>query len=336
MSLFNRSKDRNQGRKDKGHGSREGITWATNAPSHWPTLITEPLPAQDPKSEKEWAQNHLLFILSITSTLGNAIPGLKVASVSRDYMFPRGFLNVPVEIEEAGKRYPIFYYPQANAEYASKYYGAAEILPRKGVEAPIYYAPSPLPEAPPSNPLRPFSPSMLSKSDSPPSGQYAMWWRTEKDPLFSKSGSMEILNGIYTTIHGINSYVFGLVARALSLVPEDTRRVGLPDREVSIPIKGPEYQHMFISASREKGIRFHFSTTASSSEYRDVFLALFLAFVKSSRAEIEQRQLPMDPPDPDYENGPLDWWSFASQFAQSKEEATGINMFGVIEHEHKS
>lgn len=336
MSLFNRSKDRNQGRKDKGHGSREGITWATNAPSHWPTLITEPLPAPDAKSEKEWAQNHLLFIVSITSTLGDAIPGLKVASVNREYMFPQGFLNVLVEIEEAGKRYPILYFPQANAEFASKYYGAAEILPRKGVETPVYYAPSPLPEASPSNPLRPFNPSMLVKSDSSPTGQYAMWWRTDKDPIFSKSNTMEILNGIYSTLHGINSYIFGLMAQALGLVSDDARRVGLPDREASIPIKGPEYQHMFMSASREKGIRFHFSTTGSSPEYRDVFLALFLAFVKSARAEIEQRQLPTDSPDPDHENGPLGWWRFAAQVAQSEEKATEIKLFGVIEHEHKS
>jgi hypothetical protein len=177
---------------------------------------------------------------------------------------------------------------------------------------------------------------MFSKSDSSPSGQYAMWWRTEKDPLFSKSRSMEILNDIYITLHSINSYVFGIIARALGLVRDNAQRLGLPDREASIPIKGPEYQHMFISASREKGIRFHFSTTAISSEYRDVFLALFLAFAKSARNEIEQREFPMDPPDPDYENGPLGWWRFATQFAQSKGEAAGISMFGVIEHEHKS
>jgi len=336
MSLFKRPKERNHGAsKARGERPRNQLTWSTNAPAHWPPLVTDPLPVPDPRSEQEWAQDYLVFIVSLTQALGESIPGLKVASVSREYMFPWGFLNVPVEIEEAGKRYPIFLYPQANPEVASKYLGAAEILPRKGVEAPIYYAPSPLPEASPSNPLRPFSPGILTKSSSPASGQYAMWWSTEKDPAFGKSKTIDILGGIFTTLDGINSYVFGLLARTLGLVEDRPGRIGLPDREASIPIKGPEYQDMFISASREKGIRFHFSTRASSPEYRDVFLALFLAFAKTARAEIEQKRLPQDPPDPDYENGPLGWWRFAAQVARSKEQEAGIRMFGVIEQQPK-
>jgi hypothetical protein len=275
--------------------------------------------------------DHLVFIVSLTKALGDAIPGLKVASVSREYMFPWGFLNVPLEIEDAGKRYPVFFYPHARPEIASKHRGASEILPRKGLQAPVYYAPSPLPEAPPSNPLRPFSPGILAKSSSPAPGQYAMWWSTEKDPSFSTSKTIGILDGIYTTLAGINSYVFGLLARALGVVEDRPGRVGLPDREASIPAKGPEYQDMFISASREKGIRFHFRTTASTPEYRDVFLGLFLAFAKTARAEIEQKRLPQDPPDPDHEDGPLGWWRFAAQVARSKEHEAGIRMFGVVE-----
>jgi hypothetical protein len=336
VSLFGRSKAKSQEPRDKARGSPSGITWATNAPSHWPTLITEPLPAPDPKSDREWAVNNLLFIVTITKTLEAAIPGLKVASVSRDYIFPRGVLNVPLEIEEAGKRYPLFLFPQANEKHASMYYGAAALLPRKGVETPIYYAPSPLPQVSPSNPLRPFNLSMLSKSKSTPSGRYAMWWRTDKDPLFKASTALRLLDSIYTTLAGFNSYVLGLMARELGLVADVAPRVGLPDREASIPITGPEYQHMFISASREKGIRFHFSTTEASPEYRDTFLTLFLAFVKSARAELEQRQLPEDPPDPDYENGPVGWWRFAAQVAASKEHESGVSFFGVVEHEQPS
>lgn len=335
MRLFKRSKKKETKPSEQTSPPPGQVAWATNAPAHWPALITDPLPAPDPQTIQDWAKNHLMFILAITKTLGDAVPGLKIASVDRNYVFPWGILNVPVEIEENEKRYPVFLYPQANEMYASRYYAAADILPRKGVEKPVYYAPAALPQASPTNPLKPFSLDMLSQARTPEPGRYAMWWRTETDTEFVNSKTIRMIHELYNTLDKYNSYFFGMLCQALGLITSDAPRVTLPDREASIPIKGPEFQSMFISASREKGIRFHFHTTAATVEYRDSFLALFLTFAKELRGKFEQMGLPEDPPDEQHEGGPLGWWRFSVQVAQRHEKPSGVEFFGVIEQQEQ-
>jgi hypothetical protein len=331
MSLFRRSKKRKS--NGKAQKSGKGTPWATNAPSHWPPLVLPPLPAPDPQTVSERAQNVLMFVVSLTSTLGEAVDGLTVASVHRDYMFPWGFLNVPVEIEEQGKRYPIFLYEQASVENSGKHAAAAEILPQKGVEPPVYYAPQPLPEANPVNPLQSFAPDLLNVSKNVPSGRYAMWWPSEGDQNFNESKTVTTLHEIYDALDGINSYIFRMFMLEFKLGPDQPGRVALPEREISIPIKGPEYSNMFMSASREKGIRFHFYIDSCTREYREIFLKHFRDFVRKWRNEIEAKELPTDPPDDLHEDGPRGWWRFAAQVAADRMRDNRVAFFGVVEHE---
>lgn len=335
MRLFRRLKKEKAKRPQQTSPQAGQVTWVTNAPAHWPKLITDPLPAPDPKTIQDWAKNHLMFILALNKTLVDSIPGSKIASVDRNYVFPWGILNVPVEIEENEKRYPIFLYPQANKKYASRYFAAADILPRKGVEKPIYYAPAALPEASPTNPLKPFSLDMLNLVNTPTPGRYAMWWRSEKDTLFAKSKTVRILHELYKTLDGYNSYFFGILCQSLGLITSDSARVALPDREASIPIKGPEFQNMFISASREKGIRFHFDTATATADFRDSFLSLVLAFAKEWRKKLKEMKLSKDPPDEEYEDGPMGWWQLSLQAALRHEKPSAVEFFGVIEHKEK-
>ena len=160
-----------------------------------------------------------------------------------------------------------------------------------------------------------------------------MWWPTEKDTSFVHSNSFSLIKRTYENLNGINTYVFADILRHLELVNEDVGRAALPDDGMSVPLQGPENCIMLFSASREKGIRFHFHTEGTPVAYRDNFWNLFAEYTQSVKAVIEEHKHSKDPEDPNYERGPLGWWTMVELLLtkEKPEEGDKVQLFGAIE-----
>jgi hypothetical protein len=149
-----------------------------------------------------------------------------------------------------------------------------------------------------------FLDSFRPGPDPVPPGTYAMWLPSPSEPLFAPSGARRHIGRAYRAAVGIETFALADILRRLGAVGEDTRRVAVPDDLASFPVLGPDDQVFVVSASQEKGIRFHFHQSATP-EYRNKVLAGFVAYLGFRRRSVNLSGAPLDE---SRDQNPAAWW----------------------------
>lgn len=142
-----------------------------------------------------------------------------------------------------------------------------------------------------------------------PPGAYAMWSPTEEEALFGPSETRRLIGRTYEAIAGIESYTLAALSRRIGVVDEGVDRLVMPDDLVSHPAIGPDDKVLVLSASRQKGIRFHFHESAAP-EYRERVLSGFVADAEALRQAVD---IAGDPIDELSGSSPAAWWEAMEQ-----------------------
>lgn len=144
--------------------------------------------------------------------------------------------------------------------------------------------------------------------EQPPVGKYAMWWPTPAEPSFINSEGRYHIERTYRAMTGIESYIFTALLTHLGIVSQGNGRQRLPEDLFSVHLKTHEGKSFLFSASREKGLRFHFHIEHFSEEDRNDFWNLFAEYAEGWRKAAEEKGLLKDP-----ESGSLEWWLLVEQ-----------------------
>jgi hypothetical protein len=153
--------------------------------------------------------------------------------------------------------------------------------------------------------------------ESFPPGDYAMWFPSEAERSFIPSETRQNLRHLSSAVLWIETYVFAALMKHLGVVDEQVRRLGLPDQLATFSVVGPEGQVFVLSASQEKGIRFHFEKSASPA-YRNQVLSSFIAFAEMLKRAVTLAGAPLDEVG---DESPAKWWALCDQMV-SQTEAT--------------
>lgn len=138
-----------------------------------------------------------------------------------------------------------------------------------------------------------------------PPGTYAMWLPSPGEPRFAPSDARRQIGRAYRAAAGIETFALADILRRLGAVGEETRRVTLPAELASFPVLGPGEHVFVVSASQEKGIRFHFHQSATP-EYRNKVLAGWVAYLAFRRRAVNLSAAPLDEP---RDQDPAAWWA---------------------------
>jgi hypothetical protein len=141
--------------------------------------------------------------------------------------------------------------------------------------------------------------------DPVPPGTYAMWLPTPGEPRFTPSEARRHIGRAYRAAAGIETFALANLLRRLGVVGEGSRRVAVPDDLASFPVLGPDDLVFVVSASQEKGIRFHFHQSATP-EYRNRVLAGWVAYLAFLRRAVNLSGAPLDEP---RDQDPAAWWA---------------------------
>lgn len=302
------------------------FTWASNAPDHWPQLVTIERPDAD--------SNIWMVSLEIGATLVKLFEaagcGCELKALAQNRFSPTGLLDVPFEVEDKGHYRSVLFYLESNERTAAIFNGTRKLLLDRGEPEPVYFAPDLLPSTDDiTDPCRPFQADDLSVVDETPKG-CAMWWAAREGERFHSSISQCKLLEAYEAMDGINTYLLAAIMRESGAVDDDKMgRVNLPDNMMTYPMKGPEDQLLLFSASAEKGLRFHFPIEDTTAEYRDNFWSAFAAYVSAWKREAIKRGFPLDPPPED--SSPLKWFKALCQvMAIEENKGKTMDKIGVV------
>ncbi|HEX2022303.1 MAG TPA: hypothetical protein VHH36_06285 [Candidatus Thermoplasmatota archaeon] len=151
-----------------------------------------------------------------------------------------------------------------------------------------------------------------------------MWWTTDADPDFAASPAAAAIDRAYRALEGYETYMLGSIAANLEIA-KTNGRLALPEGSPSVHAEGPEGVRLLMTASREKGIQFHFHAKETDPAYCDRFWRAFAGAAERMRAGVDEAGAPRDPPT---DEPPTRWWSFALRMdREGKAKAT---MFGIV------
>ena len=161
--------------------------------------------------------------------------------------------------------------------------------------------------------------------DPVPPGEYAMWLPSSGEPSFALSATRKHIGRIYRAAEGVATFAFAGILRQLGEVDESTLRVALPDELVTITVLGPDDQVIILSASEEKGVRFHFHQSATPA-YRERVLSGFVAHLAFLRRAITLSGSPLDA-----SCDPQAWWQAIEHvLADSERKGEPTTAVGMI------
>ena len=319
MSWFSRRKDAPSKPEPV---ARERATLATNAPADWPRVEVGALP------EGPAAQPVLEAAVAAGLKRGFEAQGSmwSLARMACTQLVADGVIEWPIAVSDPINRMtPVAVYARATADEASHFAGLTRVLKDAGLRPPVYYAPSPLGDAPPVNPTQPFGPWSLRRwTDPVPPTTYALWWRAPGDDSFAASRAGASFDRFVTALDGYTTYFLGSLAANLG-IREDNARLALPP-ELLVPVETPGQCLVLLSASQEKGIRLHFPTD-TPREDRELLLHHLAQAAESMRAGVVASGAPLD--DAKDREWARNWAFLRKTAAQQDPEQIGVIKLGA-------
>ncbi|MDF1694787.1 MAG: hypothetical protein P1U56_03110 [Saprospiraceae bacterium] len=245
-------------------------------------------------------------------------------------LLEEGALTIPVVCSIGDEKYSLYFIYQE--EDLLKYKDLVNHVHRTAYPNLIYFSSIPIYDGYKPKPIiEPFQLADLRvENDAKIAGEYAMWWKTEDDPVFHSSKTQTILSQMYDIFKGYETYLTGYVLRQTRIKKEvQLERVKLPNDNVTYILAAPEGKHVIMSLSLEKGIRFLFPIQTTSHLYRERFLKGALVDFMATVIPLKQHNAPTDEPtDPNS----YDWFEFLSSVIKQKEEAgESIDHIGVMQ-----
>lgn len=163
--------------------------------------------------------------------------------------------------------------------------------------------------------------------DPVPRGEYAMWFPSPEEPLFLPSETRRNIGRAYEAAVGIETLILADLLRPLGAVAEDALRVELPEDLVTFSVLDPTGHVWILSASQEKGIRFHFPKSTLAS-HRNGVLFSFIRHLESRRRVFAASSTPFDVSG---ETKPRDWWRTMERAVAAIEAREGpVQAVGAI------
>jgi len=259
------------------------MQWVTNAPSHWPPVITRVFPV--PMTPQERLEAFFAVAAGLKEGLDSTNGACEFKCMAYHFLDYYGLLEVDAMVRDGATTIPVLFLYSADYDSASYFAGAQEFFQRRGLPQPVYYAPGSLPGSYARSPFKPFELKNLEKwKGKVPQGEYAMWWNTQQDPLFLHSYASPLIGRFYRGLEGYETYLFNVLLRQLEIKTDDDAAVKLPVKPYRIPCVGPEDQLVILSFSREKGVQFHFPVRTCAPYYRDAFWAVLASYADGLRA----------------------------------------------------
>jgi hypothetical protein len=118
-------------------------------------------------------------------------------------------------------------------------------------------------------------------------GEYGMWFSTPGDECFSMSSTLGSIDRVYEAMRGMEESVFAEVLHCTRSIERHVRQAPLPDELVVLPVVEAQDVGFLVSASSEKGIRFHFHRSTGSA-LRIELLAKFARHFEDRREAVQK------------------------------------------------
>lgn len=259
----------------------------TNAPSEWPKVFVEGLIHSNAPEVRR--ANGMMFTTTVETLFRKS--GLEVMEADVLRITREGVLQIPLRVRAPDGEYDLFFYPVADGKSAGHYVAVHEIGRKWGRIRPVFYSTEDLmtiyPEAIES--VASKDRLYVQASLMPPKGQYAMWWSNQPGEQFHYSPTFELYDRLYRDLNGLELRAFALILKEIGMIQNDyeVNTGTLTDSVVEVPLEGPEGVPIIASFSQSRGLRFHFHMDRASSEYRDLFLNLFLLRLKNWRRDTQ-------------------------------------------------
>ena len=154
-------------------------------------------------------------------------------------------------------------------------------------------------------------------TDPIPAGVYAMWSPAPSEPHFASSAARKYIGQAYVAAAGIETFVLGFLLQRLGVVGEETGRVALPETVARFIVLGRDGRPFIVSASQEKGIRFHFHQS-TDAEYRNQVLAGWVAYLAFLQRSVRLSGVAFDKP---REQDPALWWATMERAVVAMEDS---------------
>lgn len=241
-----------------------------------------------------------------------------------------GVLEVSIVVDDRGTKRCVFIYHRAGAEESAKFKTTKVLLAQRGEAEPVYYAPTPLPETTAKvNPCKPLEGDQFNPWKDPTPGEYVTWWSSREEPTFSGTKTQKRMLASYKALRGINSIVLAAILKESGFYPDpELGRATLDEETAVFHLKGPEDQPIILTANIEKGLRFHFSKH-TPVYYRKYFHKAFLKYAKEWRKWVIERNIPLDPPDPEHD--PYRWFKALCDVTADTERNQGeVDVIGLV------
>ena len=245
---------------------------------------------------------------------------LSVEAVHYDFILEEGVLQVPIKLKIGEQYYCLFLIYNENC-------AAAFIDARNRLQALKKYRTIYLSKIPMTGDRAPESALTSLRFDhfrvsnqNPNLEDYAVWWSTNREPIFQNSKSFQDLEQISKTLDGYESYFIGRFFKALEIsgfTGESVKRVALPKKERTLTVIGPEEQLIILSFSKKKGIRLHFNRKTTPFGYRTAIIEQLCIAIQAYTIRLQLRDLPRDTTT--RSKGP-DWYN---EIAEKNEEVIG-------------
>ena len=244
-------------------------------------------------------------------------------------LLEEGALTVPIVCSIGDDRYSLYFIYQE--EDLLKYKDLVNHIARTDYPNLIYFSTIPIYEGYQPKPIiEPFQLADLRvENDAKVAGQYAMWWKSDDDPVFHTSTTYQYLTKLYQVFKGYETYLTGYILRQTRIKPEvQLERMQLPEQHVSYILAAPEGKYVVLDLSQEKGIRFLFPISGTSKEYRERFLKGALVDFLATMLPLKQQGVPLDEQtDPNS----YDWFEFMGRVIKQKEEdGESIDQIGLM------
>lgn len=158
--------------------------------------------------------------------------------------------------------------------------------------------------------------------DDSDTASYAMWFKLEVDNDFNESFTKKLLTEIYTIQRTHYSYIIADIGNHLALSAKPLVRMELPNEFSSYPFISENNEKVILSVSKNKGIRFHFSSE-SPLVFRLYFLRSFLVYCKVWESNISQNTQNME-----LDDGVefVLWWKYICNMHEESQDATSIGL----------
>jgi hypothetical protein len=158
-----------------------------------------------------------------------------------------------------------------------------------------------------------------------------MWAPSVGDTVFFASPTLCCIDRIYDVVRGAEEVALVEILHYLGALEHGIKDFVLSRESAVFPVVGEKGQNFLLSASQEKGIRFHFPRDTPPKRRNEV-LNLFAAYLEVRLGELQEQATTRRSPASDDD---ATWWSTMKRAARGmQEQGEPLLSIGKISYEN--